>query len=1170
MYERRRRKSLTIFRPSLSSLTPINDEKDVPEASPIMLKKRRRPATFFTSSASSSPTTPSSPDLDRIASINGDRPASPKYRPRTLQKPGRPSSIFGSFRSLHSLNDDEEKLTHTRSIASSIEEGDISGMNNIAGRTVRQHGEVQTTGGMFRKRSQYLVLTDTHLVRFKSQGRASETFPSIPASFGRSNTMRHSSMASISSLQDLQSTSSSESCQGIPLHQIIAVYKLDDGKPYFSIEIAHMDEETNLVSSMTMQLSDPRESDLWLSSIKYAAADARLVDPVPFGQRSVEYVARALEQERDYDPNHFRMFRVVQRASNRSTGRSSSDDLAKLTSTICYLVIGVHKVHIIPLQKPAMRASNVSLMDLNNGSYGLTTLTTLSIQEFDDAFQLTFRIPLRRPTAIHLASSSAPEIALWIRHAIEYLRPEWLEQPIKFNVPRGLEDDIPPLPPNLEDHRCFDRTLVAYCAGYEVDTSNIRYAINYNCEDAPSFQLLPPTNPRRPKYSILELLAVFRALRFNESFISISFHRIGLDILHGLCDHHGSEHVPWSSRSGISLNTPEQEKLCLLVLELQALALKSKRLRRLDLSYCLERKPEDNPDNRDSGCCIAEAVFPLCKRQLTNVDWVVLNGILLADADLDYLIAAAVEKSCHFRALEVSRCGLTDRTMYLILQALEAQENTLEAIDISGNLARLDPSSFQNQIGQFGFIRKINLSRVHRTSGPEPLIAPETLMTWKLEELFLSETPMNEQTVDSVSAYLASSQSDTLRELRLDQCGLTGQDVAVFMHSMTRVPGQGRELHLFVSENHLEKDHDMLVDAVQRCMTPTHLTMKMVEYTRESHFREFVQALRKNTTLKYLDISKASLPYDASDETCEALQCMFAENKTLEVLDISGEHAHLEVARFGIGLNYALTGLKKNTALKVLRIEYQKLGLQGASTVASVLEKNTCLQEIYCENNDINLQGFTVLVNGLQQNHTLLHLPSMDRDRADSLQTVQREIENIRNDSSAHHHTSATSLTAKQSVRRTLGAAMGGSKSSTRPPVNTALTAYTEQDVLAAVGSLNERWDREARRLEGYLIRNYNLAHGVFPDGEGGKREGDNDDERPATAESLGTMLRRARLDGTPTLEREVRLGDDVVELGTDSEYGHDNDEQEDADEKRMNEKVFELGVDGAVYCELE
>jgi hypothetical protein len=89
--------------------------------------------------------------------------------------------------------------------------------------------------------------------------------------------------------------------------------------------------------------------------------------------------------------------------------------------------------------------------------------------------------------------------------------------------------------------------------------------------------------------------------------------------------------------------------------------------------------------------------------------------------------------------------------------------------------------------------------------------------------------------------------------------------------------------------------------------------------------------------------------------------------------------------------------------------------------------------------------------------------------------------------------------------------------------VNTALTAYTEQDVLAA-GSLNERWDREARRLEGYLIRNYNLAHGI-EEGKEEEKEKKEDDERPGTAESSGTMLRRARLDGTPTMEREVRLG---------------------------------------------
>lgn len=124
-----------------------------------------------------------------------------------------------------------------------------------------------------------------------------------------------------------------------------------------------------------------------------------------------------------------------------------------------------------------------------------------------------------------------------------------------------------------------------------------------------------------------------------------------------------------------------------------------------------------------------------------------------------------------------------------------------------------------------------------------------------------------------------------------------------------------------VSENRLEKDHSQFVEAVANGLTPTSLTMKMVEYKKEDHFRELIQAIKRNKTLRFLDISKASLPYDASEETCEALQLMFAENETLEELDISGEHAHLEVAKFGIGLNHALTGLRKNNALKILHVE---------------------------------------------------------------------------------------------------------------------------------------------------------------------------------------------------------------------------------------------------------
>ena len=76
----------------------------------------------------------------------------------------------------------------------------------------------------------------------------------------------------------------------------------------------------------------------------------------------------------------------------------------------------------------------------------------------------------------------------------------------------------------------------------------------------------------------------------------------------------------------------------------------------------------------------------------------------------------------------------------------------------------------------------------------------ETPVSFNLATLeratFLTANQVNAQTVDSISAYLTSPMSDCLRDLSLNQCGLTGEDVAVFMMAMTRAPGQPRELHL--------------------------------------------------------------------------------------------------------------------------------------------------------------------------------------------------------------------------------------------------------------------------------------------------------------------------------------------------------------------------------------
>ncbi|CDM37531.1 hypothetical protein DTO013E5_7672 [Penicillium roqueforti] len=1121
--KRQRRKSLSVFSPSLTLSTPLRPAIHTRTPSDDTLtrdKKGRRNSSFF--GRSHSPNRASDGSNNRRPGTAGsDTPVgipstpvmeTPRPRRKSMQK--KRTSVFGSLRSLHSWEDDE---TMSPSVGSMMDEQSMATpRNGIWSSAILHHGEVQTTGGMWRKKSHYLVLTDTHLIRFKNQGKAADVFACIPASYTRPAPSHRQSVASVSSLQDMQFMASGDSTAGIPLNSIIAVYMLEDARLSPSVEVAYLDERTNKATLVQMQTSDLQELNLWMVGIRQAAQMARANCPMPFSKGSIEYVTRMLEHERDYDPEVFRMFRVIQIASSKSITRSSSDDLTKLSPTGCYLAIGAHKLHLLPMQKTTNRSSVVSLSDWEAGtSFGLMNLTGLSMEYGDDSLHLIFRIPLKKSFNVFLASVHSVEIACWIRQHTEYLRPLWVRQPYEFVVPKELQNDdnFPPVALD-EDYGCFDRTLVAYSASYDIDTSNIRYTIDQECEDAPCFRLLKPASPKTPRYNALELIAVMRALRYNEFFRSISFRGVNLDALQGLRDIHGVDSDVHLDRGGASVHIPGQTNLTVLSQEVRALALKSKWLRRLDFSYCLTRIPTPTLDKgtRDPGCGIPEAIFPVCRRELTSVDWVVLNGIKLGESDLDYLVDAASQRRSHLRALEVGDCGLSVHDLDLLLSTIVAQESTLEAINISGVQGRLNPDVLQQYIGYFGQIRKINLSRISRTSGTDPLITAEMLFNWRLEELALSRTVLNRETVDAIATYLASDRSRNLRVLRLDQCGLTGEDVAMFMQSMSSEPDSPRSLHLHVNENRIDNGCSHVFNAIANNQTPSHLSMRMIDFKKEDHFRELVDSLRKNSTLKFLDISKASLPYDASPETCRSLQVMLEENETLEALDISGDNAHLDVARFGIGLNLALTGLKKNTSLKVLRIEHQKLGLQGANTLASVLEENDTLREVHCENNDINLQSFTVLVNGLRCNRSLLTLSCMDRDRVLSLDKVRREVDNVRWEASNGNQSSGHSVRRSLYAAMTVGQGGQGHRLSKAPPPSVASalenSPFANHNVELVLQSLNERWDTEVSRLNRYLLRNYNIAHGI--------EEIDDDSAsigRPATAASLSTMFDNFKFD---------------------------------------------------------
>ncbi|KAK5166231.1 uncharacterized protein LTR77_008492 [Saxophila tyrrhenica] len=1069
-----------------------------------------------------------------------------------------------------------EPLSATPSSATSYGEWSMDGSSPA--RNVLLHGDVQTSGGVFRKKKEYLVLTETHIIRFKSQSKAADALAGVPHPTGRPQGAKHNQMPSSGSLTDLraESDSSGDKDGRIALRQVVAVYQVDDGKPYFALDVCFLDEESAQSSALTMQFNAADERDLWVRNIRTAGNSARLRQPVQLSSFNVEHAARIIERDHDYDPANCAIYKVVQRQPLKSS-RSSTDDLTKLGSTgstVCFLVIGVHKVHIVQLIKPAAnRSGSPSLQPISSqASFGILNLSAIRINDVDDGFELSFRQPLQPAKRLSLASLASHEIGARLHYVENYLRPEAGHRLFRFSIPPEVENLIAPPVRAEEEHSCFDRTLSAYSIAYGLNPANVRYTINYDCEDAPRFELLPPADTKRSDYRPLALLAIMRALRYNESFGSLSFAGINLDSLNGLDDEHGKEYVCTRTKRGTPIRLTEDElgRACVLVQEVRALAATSKRLRRMDFSGCVTPKTialaqlpeEENPRTKDIGCGVVEALVPLCRQQTTNVDWICLNGIELSDTDMDYLVGAAVDKSCHFRAIELNKCGLNDRSMGLILDALRAQENTLEAIEIAGNTARIDPVTFDSQLGMFGFIRKLNLSHISRTSGNEPLLTAETLLVWRLQELRLSGTLLNSASIDAVATYLAHPHSMTLHELYFDNAYLTGGDIATILHSLSLDTGYPRDIHLDISHNILSKGLEKVTKAIADGLAPTRLSMRAIEYREESQFRKMLNALINNKSIQYLDMSQTALPGDASEETCRAMARLLAENDTLVELDLSGEDSRLASSKFGAGINDALVGLKRNTSLHTFRIERQKLGVQGANTLADVLKDNTTLRELHCDNNEIPLQGLTDLVNSLIDNTTLIYLPSMRDGREAAFKSAEATMKGMTDPESPppvpHRNTasfgSASGMrrglsTVRQKASRaasaytpsfpalpsrtpdspnsrqsfSLSLPTARSKQSTNAPI-AAPAHFTVQDIQTTHRLLSEQWDRQHYRLSQYLERNWCLLNNMPVDME----VEDEKFERPASIASLGKVLELVKSDTTPRAEPDMYFTGDA------------------------------------------
>lgn len=310
-------------------------------------------------------------------------PPLPSPRHKVLTKAPRPKSMFGPFKPKDTGFTTESSGSSSAASSNerdSTEETEVSPL-------ILHHGEVLSTGGLLRRKKEYLVLTVRELLRYKSQQKAWEQLRTTSTNSKTTTNCRSSSFSSSSDVTTQDNVVTL-------LHQIVAVYIPETDVNSTIIQVDHIDEVSGPGSTI-FQLSTVEETYAWLGHIRKAVAAAKELSAIPpISNNTIAHIARRLEAEKDYAPDQFfRVYTIVQRGSGNSKhNRSSSDDLHKMYSTVCYLAIGVHKVHIVPIPKtsPSRSATSILLTGPTT-SFGTLTLTTLAMSKQDDTFTLGFR-----------------------------------------------------------------------------------------------------------------------------------------------------------------------------------------------------------------------------------------------------------------------------------------------------------------------------------------------------------------------------------------------------------------------------------------------------------------------------------------------------------------------------------------------------------------------------------------------------------------------------------------------------------------------------------------------------------------------------------------------------------------------------------------------------------
>lgn len=372
-------------------------------------------------------------------------------------------------------------------------------------------GDLEHTFGgniMRKSRKEYCVLTNRHLLRFKTIQKAMGVFENLLVFGGGSR-------RPVSSVR-LPSDSNM-----IAVDTILAVHESFSTPP--TIRVDYVNPTTKNGSSLMLMTDSANSQAKWLEAIRGVVK--RHIPYMSVVSKSDRGAAmERLRRHMDIPDQHEQMVvhKVVLTERRARSADGASPSVFKEIFLVVLLVIGKINLYILPTSNDEDYKRVIGEKD----RLGLMAISNITFEGRDDTVQVTVRVKGGDNKTFLFASSWCENMVQDLRRAINSLTQFYPEPPYDLDIPYSLRSvRILPLVElaKFED-RGFDKLLEAHCAALNLDKRRFSFTITEVADvvGARKITVNPPNEIREgvvnTPYNKHELLAIFRSLRHNVSF----------------------------------------------------------------------------------------------------------------------------------------------------------------------------------------------------------------------------------------------------------------------------------------------------------------------------------------------------------------------------------------------------------------------------------------------------------------------------------------------------------------------------------------------------------------------------------------------------------------------------------------------------------------------------